>query len=330
MSVKWIGTKYKGVRYYEHPTRKLGKSNAMRDKYFSIRYQRNGIRVEEGIGWSSELDPNDNKHWTAEKAALVLAELKEAGKGIKYGPARLKERRDIDDQRKKAEQEEQDRRHKEAITFGKYFTETYLPDTQERKKKRTAQREEGLYKKWLEDVIGGLPLKEIAPFHLQKIKKIMADKKQSPRSIVYALAVVRQVFNTARAYEIYEGKTPSLPKKEMPKVDNGRTRFLTKGEAAKLLAALAAKSTDVHDMTMLSLHAGLRFGEIASLTWQDVDLEHKIKIKDALTGKDEEKDCPILNIRDAKAGSRVSYLTEQAAAMLRNRPKGEPSNCRIR
>lgn len=57
-----------------------------------------------------------------------------------------------------------------------------------------------------------------------------------------------------------------------------------------------------YDMTLLSLNSGLRFGGIASLTWQDVDLERGT-----------------LTIRDAKAGSRYAFLTEQAQEMLKNR-----------
>jgi len=59
MSVHWKGTKFKGVRYYEHPTRKHG---VTKDKYFTIRYQRDGKRLEEAIGWASELDPKDKKY----------------------------------------------------------------------------------------------------------------------------------------------------------------------------------------------------------------------------------------------------------------------------
>jgi integrase len=84
---------------------------------------------------------------------------------------------------------------------------------------------------------------------------------------------------------------------------------LTQAEAMALLCALKAKSVDVHDMTLLSLHCGLRFGEIASLTWQDVDLSKGV-----------------LTIRDAKAGSRHAFLTEQAVEMPRNRPQGKPSD----
>ena len=118
MAVKWKGTNFKGVRCYEHLTRKHGVG---KDKYFAIRYQKDGKRIEEGIGWTSELDPKDRKYWTAEKAAIVLAELKEAARGLQKGPIRLKERREIENERREQEQEEQNRLEKEAITFNDFF-----------------------------------------------------------------------------------------------------------------------------------------------------------------------------------------------------------------
>lgn len=64
----WISTEFEGVRYRQHPTRKHG---IAWDRYFSIRYRVHGKRIEEALGWAS-------KGWTAQKAALQLAELQEA------------------------------------------------------------------------------------------------------------------------------------------------------------------------------------------------------------------------------------------------------------
>ena len=224
------------------------------------------------------------------------------------GPKSPKEKRSIEGARKAAEQAEAERQEKEAVTFGAFFKDTYLPQAKADKKERSVTREEGLYKVWISPCLSHFPMKDIAPFHLEKLKRDMATGKQSPRSIEYALSVVRQIFNTAKRLGSYEGENPTA-KVKFPKPDNGRMRFLTREEADKLLEALKGKSADVHDMTLISLNCGLRFGEIASLTWQDVDLERGT-----------------LTIRDAKAGSRYAFLTEQAAAMLRTRTQGKPSD----
>ena len=319
MAVKWKGTNFKGVRYYEHPTRKHGVG---KDKYFAIRYQKDRKRIEEGIGWTSEIDPKDKKRWTAEKAAVVLAGLKEAARGLEKGPTRLREKREIEDNLKEAKKAEQERIERDAVTFDAFFNDIYLPQAKADKKPRSVTREEGLYGIWIEAVMGHLPMKDIVIFHLEKLKKNMADKGQSPRSIQYALAVVRQIFNRAKATKLYHGDQPILPKQSRPKVDNGRMRYLTQPEATALLAALKTKSTDVYDMTFLSLHVGLRFGEIASLTWQDVEFDKKVYNAE----KKLWEIYSVLAIRDAKAGSRVAFLTQQAADMLRNRPRGKPSD----
>jgi len=48
----------------------------------------------------------------------------------------------------------------------------------------------------------------------------------------------------------------------------------------------ASKSKQLHDMSLLSLHCGLRAGEIFNLTWNDVDFEHgTIFVKDTKSGR---------------------------------------------
>ena len=304
MAVIWKGTNFTGVRYYEHPTRKHGVG---KDKYYAIRYQRDGKRMEEGIGWTSEIDPKDKKHWTAEKAAIVLAELKEAARGLEKGAVRLSERRDIEDKRKAAEQEQEERTKKENITFGDFMTKTYLPQSKLDKKERTYTIEEMLYRGYLADTIGALPFRKISAFHLERIKKDMADQKKSDRTIQYVLQLTRQAFNTARKLGIYAGESPTKAVK-WPKLDNMKLRYLGLAEAETLLTALEAKSQNLHDMALLSLHCGLRFGEIAALTWSCWNRE-----------------AGTLAILNAKTGSRTAYLTARATAMLKSRTQGKPS-----
>lgn len=298
MPVQWKGTRFKGVRYYEHSTRKHGVS---KDRYFAIRYQKDGKRIEEGIGWTSERDPKDKKNWTAEKAALVLAELKGAARGLIEGPSSLAEKREKATAEKKLQQAEKERLEKENITFGCFMTETYLPQCQRDKKEKTYTNEEGLYRLHLEGTIGNLSFSEISAFHLERIKKDMADHNLSNRTIQYVLQLTRQAFHVARKLGVYAGDSPTRNVR-WPKLDNMKLRYLTAEQAEILLKALAEKSKTLHDASLLSLHCGLRFGEIAALKWSCVNW-----------------DVGTLAILNAKAGSRIAYLTDRAKEMLEQR-----------
>lgn len=300
--IKWIKTPHKGLRYYEHNIRKHGKK---KDRYYAVRFKVDGKDYGYGIGWWSDGVPEEvykaDPNMGFEEYALAQLRLYKANLKTGSGPKSPKEKRKISEAKEALERVEQERLERESVTFGKFFTDTYLPQAKADKKERSVTREEGLFKIWISPAIEHLPMKDVTPFHLEKLKRDMTTGGQSPRSIEYALSVVRQIFNTARRLGSFDGESPTA-KVKFPKPDNDRMKFLTHAEAGKLLEALKAKSADVHDMTLLSLNCGLRFGEIASLTWQDVSL-----------------DRGTLTIRDAKAGSRYAFLTDQATAMLKSR-----------
>ncbi|MBU2623418.1 MAG: site-specific integrase [Proteobacteria bacterium] len=292
---KWIKTNFPGVRFREHPTRKKG---VRLDQYFTIRYKLAGKDKEEGLGWASQ-------KWSAAKAYKHLTELKENQKAGE-GPQTLAEKRDLEDKRKESEKTESDRMEKENVTFGTFMTETYLPQSKCDKKAKTHRIEAMLYRLHMAGTIGNLPFGKISAFHLERIKKTMADKKLSDRYIQYVLQLTRQAFNTARRLGVYAGESPTRAVK-WPKLDNMKLRYLSINEIETLLKALAVKSQNVHDMALLSLHAGLRFGEIAALTWSCVNLE-----------------AGTLTILNAKTGSRTAYLTAPAKVMLKSRKQGRP------
>lgn len=86
---------------------------------------------------------------------------------------------------------------KERILFGNFFADDYIKQAKVNKTKGSYQREEDLFDIWIKPVIGNLPFREISVEHLEKIKLNMFTAERSPRSVRYALAVVRQVFNYA-------------------------------------------------------------------------------------------------------------------------------------
>jgi len=290
MGYTWHQTKHEGVRYREHPSRKHG---IKPDQYFAIRYRVDGKRREESLGWASQ-------GWTAQKAALELAKLKEAHR-TGTGAATLAEKRSLAEAERKARQEEEAQHAREALTFSEYFSQHYWPHAQRDKKPGSYAREDSLFRHWISKAIGTRPLLVIGAVDLERLKKNMATGGLTPRTIEYALAVVRQVFNHARRLGFYPGDSPTRLVKK-PKVNNARLRYLEHAEADSLLKELAEHSPDMHDMTLLSLHCGLRFGETAALTWNRLDMAE---------GR--------LVLLDTKHGDRIVPMTGAVKAMLEKR-----------
>ena len=300
---RWIKSKHPGIRYREHDTRRHGVGNKP-DRYYTIFYKLEGKMVEEAVGGASQ-------GMTEKKAAAMLAELQENHRRG-TGPRTLKEKRGLG-AAERQEQEEQDKQTAiETLTLADIFHTKYLPHTQaNRRNPRSWKSEESLFRLWIGPIIGDKPLSDIAPFDLEKIKKAMTKAGRAGRSIVYALAVVRQVFNYALTNDLYTGKNPAGPagKVKRPTTDNSRTRYLSREEATALLAELAARSRDVHDMALLSIHTGMRAGEVFSLTWADVDLAGGV-----------------LLLKDTKSNkNRPAFMTEAVKAMLQARTKSAPA-----
>ena len=88
------------------------------------------------------------------------------------------------------------------------------------------------------------------------------------------------MWNLADTHDIVTEDNP-FRKVKKPQQDSRRMRFLTPAEASSLLKILAERSKDTHDAAVLSLFAGVRAGEIHSLTWADIDFPNgTIYIKD--------------------------------------------------
>jgi integrase len=294
MGYKWTNTDIKGLRYRVHPTRtrKKGIRNE-RDIYFVYRRTLNGRRIEEGLGWLFQ-------GMTLEKAIAKVHELNENAR-LGEGPVTLAEAQRIAEQERQAAEQQAAAEARARITFSDVWKQYFFQAKADRGEDALV-REESIFNRHIKPVLGNRAMPEIAAIHLEKIKANMSKAGLAPRTIQYTLAIVRQVFNFARRCDMYVGDNP-VGKVRMPKFDNRRTRFLTLEEADRLLDELAKVSTETHAHALISLHAGMRAGEIWNLTWGDVDLERGI-----------------LTLRDTKNGrTRPAYTTESVKGMLKAR-----------
>lgn len=264
MAIKWHKTQFPGVRFRENPAKK---HNGKPDRYFTIRYKLNGVLKEEGLGWSSQ-------EWNAQKASFTRNELIK-GQRTGEGPATLAEKRKLAEEKKSFDAVQKDLAEKDNITFNKFVDDSYLPYTKNNKGYRSYIREDGLFKNWINPVIGDIPLKDISPLHLESLKNNMFEDDQSARSVRYALAVIRQVFNYARFIKFYNGSSP-IENIKFPQADNKRLRFLTLDEAILLLQEVKKRSLQLYQLSLLSLRTGARADEMFSLKWCDVDFNREM------------------------------------------------------
>ncbi len=283
----WVSTKFTGVRYHQSSTRKNG---VKFDRLFGIRYQMEGKRYEHILGWESE-------KWSEEKAYFELAKIKESYK-LGQGAISLSEKRKIAQEKRAEEERVKVEEEKKLITFAEFWESRYWK-SQQHKSKSSLVSEDGLYRKWLEPVIGNIPLVHIKPTDLEKIKHNMLQANKTPSTMKYAFAVVSQVWTLARIDELTLLESPTK-KINLPKKDNKRERFLNFEESQILLNQLKEQSPQTHDMALLSLYTGMRFGEIAGLEWQNIDFENEQ-----------------ISIRDPKSKqNRKAFLTPRLIEML--------------
>jgi integrase len=292
-----ISTSTKGIKYREHETRKHGKQ---KDRYFFIRYTLDGKDKKEALGWASE-------GWSEKKAAEYLFELKK-NQRTGDGARTLAEKREQAQKQKEEEEAKTKEEESKTITFSEVF-EKYIVQAQHDKSISSCRDEVCFFKNWIQPVMGNLSMSEITPDTLNSLKKTVLENGKTPRTATYILAVVRQVFNYAKNHDLYLGENP-VSKIKKPSCDNRRIKFLTKKEANALLEYLKGISKQLHDMSLLSLHCGLRAGEVFHLTWNDVDFEHEV-----------------LSIKDTKSGrNRSAIMTPDVKIMLEENKENSNSN----
>ena len=292
--MKWE-TLTQGIRFRKHPTRKRG---VKFDRYFSIYYQFEGKRKEEGIGWESE-------GWTEERVKILYNELK-LNRKLGRSPMTFEEYVNMEKEQQKAKRDEEIKRKIERLTISELYDE-YIKIAELNKSKSTIRREKYHFRDYIQPYIGNKALKDVTVMDIEEIKKRALDKGLAYESVNLILATIRQMFNFAIKNFIYPGKNPvSLVNKL--KGDNRRMRFLTEEEAEKLLSLLKLKSEKVYRMAMISLYAGLRAGEIFNLKWSDIDLENEL-----------------IYIRDPKnKKNRVAFMGPEIKKLFLEMEKGKP------
>lgn len=238
-------TKYPGIYHRESLERKL---NGKPDICFDITYKLDGKKVWEKVGWLSE-------GYSEKLASDIRAE---RIRSIRHG---------LELPRQKAK-----------VPFFKDIWIKYQAWAETNKR---ARDDISRYNNHIRGRFGDKRMNEISAFDLERFKSELLKEGLAPATVKHCLVLIRQIYNKATTWGLYQGGNPVRGVK-MPVVQNQRQRFLSHEEAATLLKELFAMQTPaLHDMALLSLHTGLRAGEIFNLRGYDLDFQNAlIRIQD--------------------------------------------------
>jgi len=275
-------TKYQGV-YQRQFKNKRDHRDGKPDICYDITYKVQGKKIWEKIGWKSG-------GCTAQMAREIRVERMQAALHGTEADKQTNNGRPLS--------------MPEIVTLGdawEIYKERWLPNLVR------PINDYSRYSLHLEPRFGDTPLNEIKPLDLEIFKQELMNKGLAPKTTHHVLCLLRAIYNKMKAWEIYDGPIPT-EKIKMPKVDNARVRYLTVEEAKTLLNHLKPRSLTWWRMAAISLHIGLRLGEILALTYGDLDLA-----------------AGVIHVRDAKGGTRMAHMNDSMKELFTEMPSGPPS-----
>lgn len=167
-------------------------------------------------------------------------------------------------------------------------------------------------------------LADISPMTIERFKRERlatpvrgGSKPRKPASVNRELAALSRICSMAVANEMLQANPCSKVKRL--REDNIRTRYLTNAEEEQLMAAITEPFERLRPVIIFALNTGMRQGEVASLTWPQVDWQRNlIAVTNTKNGVDRTipmgetvKEVLIKLWRDSN-GSRAKVFSESA------------------
>lgn len=273
-------TRYDGV--YQRESR-VKRHKGKPDVCYMIDYRDplTGKRVRQTIGWKS-------KEITAEYANVVRSNLLAKGQKEKFAGVAPQEAKDIP-------------------TLAQAW-DLYRQDWLEAQGSKGIVTDTGFFTHHLK-ALAYKRLNQITAHDLHTLAAGLQRRGLSAQTAKHVLAFVRRIMRKMIAWKQWTGPTP-FDEIKMPKVNNNRQRYLTPYEAKALLDSLKAITPRMWLVSLLSLHCGLRFGEVVALRRSDIDF-----------------DARLLFVRDPKNGKdRFAVMTDAICDALRAMPARSPSS----
>jgi integrase len=159
------------------------------------------------------------------------------------------------------------------LTLDKFLCDHYGPwQKTHHRRGDTEQRLRAAFPDLLEK-----PLPDITPWLIEKHRKARKEHGTAETTINRDVVTLKAALNRAVDWEFLD-VNPLAPVKQLKTDRQGVIRYLDTAEERRLLAALELLPAEkrLRPMVLVSMHTGLRWGELAALRWPDVDLQTRL------------------------------------------------------
>lgn len=273
MGRNWIKAG-KGIRYFEHPSRKYGKRA---DRYYALTYKLDGKTLCEGLGWESENHvPGESLLARAER---LLAQLRE-NRRLGSGPRTLTELREEAKEQREEEVRQNEAEARRLVSLDSFFENTFKPHALRSKKVKSAEKEFSLYRYWIQPNLGELPIVQIDMQAWNRLLKPLDKAKLALASKRYICGTLCRILRLARelGHQVF---IPGMKQLGIGNVgENRRLRIITDEELINILDTLQERDIHAYKIVLFGALTGCRFSEAASLKWGDISSERGITFKD--------------------------------------------------
>jgi len=196
----------------------------------------------------------------------------------------------------------------EAVPYFKDFTEKWFSTYVKSNNKPSEYKSKvSAFNVHLLPFFGRQRLDQITAYRIEEFKAAKLKTDLSAKTINNFLSALRKALNTAQEWNLLG----AVPKIRLLKVAPQKFDYLTTEESDYLLT-----QTDGlwHDMFLLAMRTGLRFGEIIALSWEDIDFKNQLlTVRHSI----------VRGILGSPKSNKIRYvpLIDSVCEMLRGRPQ---------